>query len=40
MERLNFEGPLNSLSLGNVSINFLKELIPLEQGLVYGDAIG
>ena len=26
MKRLNFEGPINSLSLGNVSVNFLREL--------------
>jgi hypothetical protein len=26
MKRLNFEGPINALSLGNVSINFLREL--------------
>ena len=26
MKRLNFDGPINNLSLGNVSINFLREL--------------
>ena len=26
MKKLNFEGPINSLSLGNVTINFLREL--------------
>ena len=26
MKRLNFEGPINSLSLGNVTVNFLREL--------------
>lgn len=26
MKKLNFEGPINGLSLGNVSVNFLKEL--------------
>ena len=26
MKRLNFDGPINSLSLGNVSVNFLREL--------------
>lgn len=27
IKRLNFEGPINSLSLGNVTVNFLRELI-------------
>ena len=26
MRKLNFEGPINGLSLGNVSVNFIKEL--------------
>ena len=26
MKKLNFEGPINSLSLGNVCVNFLREL--------------
>ena len=26
MKRLNFDGPINNLSLGNVSINFLRQL--------------
>ena len=26
MKKLNFDGPINSLSLGNVSVNFLREL--------------
>ena len=26
MKKLNFEAPINSLSLGNVSVNFLREL--------------
>ena len=27
MRKLNFDAPFNSLSLGNVSVNFLRELI-------------
>ena len=26
MKKLNFDGPINGLSLGNVSVNFLREL--------------
>ena len=26
MRKLNFEAPINSLSLGNVAVNFLREL--------------
>ena len=34
MKKLNFEGPINSLSLGNVSLNFLRELWKLETDTV------
>ena len=26
MKKLNFNGPINGLSLGNVSVNFLREI--------------
>ena len=26
MKKLNFDGPINGLSLGNVTVNFLREL--------------
>ena len=30
MKKLNFDAPINNLSLGNVSVNFLRELYKKE----------